>query len=569
MLDRDQDPSAVTPMITPTITPTTWTPPGPGTWNQDRAHLPNAVTPLLQEIYPAAFARGFAETVAPFGVLLDTVSMEFVNGFPYAQPIPFDAPGPEGPRSMDYIVAEVGRRSAVAEQAFEKRIWRDTLRLWDDEIKPQSIARHLTLSSVELSALDTEGLRSHLDECIKHLGAMWFQHHRFNLMTMVPVGDFVLHASAWTDRPPSPLFAVFDGWSPVSSIMNPEIEPAVRALKANLDAQELLNGDRPAAQRLTELRSLVPEVDEYVRSVGYRIAAGFDLTNPTVIERPDIVLGRLFAAIAHDTDGSKARAEALAQELRAAVPEEHRADFDEKLHEARMMYRLRDERGLYSDASAVGILRLALIELGRRLHDEKRINFMYDTLDLTASEIDALLDGASSPTAEQLSARVALRKARSAAGAPHSLGPDATPPPPLDQLPAPLARVMGAFGFVLSGVSGQIATPSDDVDTVIGIGGSAGIYEGPARIVRNFDDLLTLEDGDVLVTTATGESFNSFLHVVGAIVTDHGSFASHAAIMGREMGFPTVVGTHNGTRRIPNGALVRVDGSTGTVTILG
>ena len=234
-----------------------------------------------------------------------------------------------------------------------------------------------------------------------------------------------------------------------------------------------------------------------------------------------------------------------------------------------MMYRLRDERGLYSDASAVGILRLALIELGRRLHEEVRINFMYDTLDLTAGEINALLDGASSPTAEELSARVALRKSRSAAGAPHALGPDATPPPPLDQLPAPLARVMGAFGFVLSGVSGQIATPSDDVATVIGIGGSAGIYEGPARIVRNFDDLLTLEDGDVLVTTATGESFNSFLHVVGAIVTDHGSFASHAAIMGREMGFPAVVGTHNGTRRIPNGALVRVDGSTGTVTILG
>ena len=72
---------------------------------------------------------------------------------------------------------------------------------------------------------------------------------------------------------------------------------------------------------------------------------------------------------------------------------------------------------------------------------------------------------------------------------------------------------------------------------------------------------------DVLVTTATGESFNSFLHMVGAIVTDYGSFASHAAIMGREMGFPTVVGTVDGTSRIPNGAKVRVDGGAGVVVL--
>jgi pyruvate,water dikinase len=86
--------------------------------------------------------------------------------------------------------------------------------------------------------------------------------------------------------------------------------------------------------------------------------------------------------------------------------------------------------------------------------------------------------------------------------------------------------------------------------------------------VRNFDELLLLDDGEVLVTTATGESFNAFLHLCGAIVTDHGSFASHAAIMGREMGIPAVVGCVNATKRIPAGARVRVDGSAGTVTIL-
>jgi len=210
-----------------------------------------------------------------------------------------------------------------------------------------------------------------------------------------------------------------------------------------------------------------------------------------------------------------------------------------------------------------------LIELGTRLFKRGRIGFKYDTLDLRGAEIDEILSGSPSPTAEELAARVASRKAASKIGAPPLLGPPPPPPPPVDALPPPLARVMSALGFVISGVTGEAPAPAGDERLVMGIGGSAGVYVGPARIVRNFDDLMELVDGEVLVTSATGESFNSFLHVVGAIVTDHGSFASHAAIMGREMGFPAVVGTVDGTRRIPNGALVRVDGKAGTVEIVG
>jgi len=550
------------------MTDDTWTAPGPGPWRQDRAHLPNAVTALLQGAYPDGFARGFGEAFAQYGVLLDTMRLVFVRGFPYIQPVPFDAPGPNGPRTHDEIVGEIGRRTDVAAAAFGQRIWRESMRFWDDEVKPAAIARHRELASADLGSLDTEALRAHLHQCIGHLGAMWYQHHRFNAAALVPVGDFVLHAAAWTQKPPTTMFPVFDGFSPVSSVLPPEMVPVIKALQGDPGARALLEGDAPAADRLAELRVRVPEVDTYLHQVGFRIAAGFDLTNPTIGERPDIVLGRLRTALAHDTDHARERAEDLADDLRAAVPAEHRAAFDDLLAEARFVYRLRDERGLYSDSAAVGLMRLALIELGRRLHEQGRIGFMYDTLDLTAAEIDAILDGSPSPTAGELAERVAIRKAASAAGAPPLLGPEPPPPPPLDQLPPPLARVMSALGFVIEGVLGEAEAPAGDANIVIGIAGSSGTFEGPARIVRNFDDLLDLTDGDVLITSATGESFNSFLHLVGAIVTDHGSFASHAAIMGREMGFPTVVGTVDATRRIPNGARVRVDGGTGVVVLI-
>jgi pyruvate,water dikinase len=550
-------------------TEVTWEPPGPGPWHQERAHLPAAVTALMQEVVPGAFAVGFAEAFAPFGVLLDSVHVAFVNGFAYMQPQPFDVPGPDGPKTPEQLGAEIGRRTGLAAEAFERRIWREGVRRWDEETKPAALARHRALADVDLAALTDDELRLHLHTCIDHLRAMWAQHHRHNGFAMIPVGDFVLHAVAWTGRDPVPMFAVFDGWSPVSSVLPPELEPVVEVLRSDPEARAVLDAGLEPADCLDALRSRVPALDGYLRDVGVRIAAGFDLTNPTARERPDIVIGRIRSALDHDPSRSRDRADAMAAELREATPAEHRAEFDDLLAEARFVYRLRDERGLYSDATAAGLLRLGLVELGRRLHERGRIGFPYDTLDVRSGEIDDLLGGADTPTAAELAARVARRKALSATGAPSDLGPPAPPPPPLEALPPPLQRVMAAVGFAFAGVGGGVEAPVGDASLVVGVAGSAGSYEGRARIVRNFDELMTLEDGDVLVTSATGESFNAFLHMVGAIVTDHGGFASHAAIMGREMGFPAVVGTLDATQRIPNGVIVQVDGAAGTVTILG
>jgi len=552
-----------------TVAAVEWEPPGPGPWMQDRAHLPSAVTPLMQSSYPPGMQRGFTETLAPWGALLDGMNVVYVNGFSYMQPVPFDAPGPDGAKSPEQLGAEIGRRTGLAAAAFDQRIWRDSIKLWDDECKPAAIARHRQFADVDLTALDDEGLRDQLHRRIEWVTEMAYQHHRFNAAAMLPMGDFILHAVQWTGRPPVPMFAVYDGWSPVSGMVPPELAPAVDAIENDPEARALLQGDAPAGERLAELRRRIPAVEEYVASSGYRLAAGFDLTNPTIGERPDILLDRIRNSIEHDRDAAKRRADDVAAELRAAVPEEHRDEFDDLLAESRLVYRLRDERGLYSDAAALGLLRLALIELGRRLFEKGRINFMYDTLDLRADEIDAILDGSPKPAADDLSARVAHRKAASAEGAPPLLGPPPPEPPPADHLPPPLARVMSALGFYIDGVLGDVKTPIGDDNVVVGVGGSGGVYEGPARLIRNFDDLFTLQEGDVLVTTATGESFNAFLSLIGAAVTDHGSFASHAAIMGREMGFPAVVGTVDATSRIANGVMVRVDGDAGTVTIIG
>jgi pyruvate,water dikinase len=122
--------------------------------------------------------------------------------------------------------------------------------------------------------------------------------------------------------------------------------------------------------------------------------------------------------------------------------------------------------------------------------------------------------------------------------------------------------------MIIDGILGELDQPSGDDSVIVGIGVTDGIAEGPVRLVQEIDNLLDLEEGEVVVAAATSEAFNSVLHLVAGIVTDHGSHASHAAIVAREMGFPAVVGTVDATSRISTGDRVRIDGAKGEVTVL-
>jgi pyruvate,water dikinase len=546
----------------------TWTAPGPGPWQQDSAHNPVSQSLLMQEVYPAGFNRGFEEAFAGYGMLLDRLAMGVVNGFTYHQPQPFDMPGPDGPPDHDWIVGEIGRRTQVAHDALEGQVWRDAIRRWDAEMKPLAQQRHVELAT-GIGQLDDAALLQRFHDCIEHTEAMVYQHHRMNAHALVPVGEFMLQVSAWTHRPPTSLFAVLDGHSPVSGVSPPEMQAALTGIRANAAAKEQLFSEGAPADVLAQLGVLVPEVADYVTNVHFRLLEGFDVTNPTIGERPASLVGRLRVALGVDHAASLARGDAFAVQLRAEVPEEHRAQFDAMLAEARLVYRLRDERGIYSDVSAVGIMRLVLLEMGSRFTARGRLEDAGLLVDATVGEIDGLFAGADTPTSAELRERAQRRRDLTLAGPPRYLGPPPPAPPDPSHLPPPLGRVMSAVGFTIDGILGQMEHSEGSVSEVVGIPGAPGVYEGRARLVRSIDDLFTLEAGDVLLAPTTGEAFNSMLHVVAAIVTDHGSFASHAAIVSREMGIPSVVGTIDGTKRIPDGAIVRVDGTAGTVTVIG
>ena len=52
------------------------------------------------------------------------------------------------------------------------------------------------------------------------------------------------------------------------------------------------------------------------------------------------------------------------------------------------------------------------------------------------------------------------------------------------------------------------------------------------------------------------------------LIVEKGSVLSHTAIIGRELGIPTIVGVKNATKLIKDGDLIEINGDTGSIEIL-
>jgi rifampicin phosphotransferase len=266
-----------------------------------------------------------------------------------------------------------------------------------------------------------------------------------------------------------------------------------------------------------------------------------------------------------DLEGSDV--EAAVADIRSKVPEQHRAEFDELLGEARLTYRLRDERGVFSDIWASGLMRRAVLEGGRRVAERGQIHEPVHLIDAGFDEMCSLVSDGSGPSADELAARATERTTRAPKAAPRSLGDPPPPPPDGSGLPPDVARLMRATGIALGHLFGSSEAEHDE-QVLRGLAASPGIYEGPARLISGPSEFDRIVTGDVLVTQSTTEAFNILLPLLGAIVTDSGGLLSHSAIVAREYGIPGVVGTREATGRIADGVRVRVDGDAGEVTVV-
>jgi rifampicin phosphotransferase len=532
-------------------------PPGPGGWALDPVHFPRPVTRYWTEMHPEPFKRGTNDFARYYGMLIDGLEMGYVNGFAYntVRPAPDE---------------EIPQRFQRAQEVFEGKLWREQLREWDEVRKPASIAAHREILAVDPDALSDEELGTYLARCRDHHAAMITQHMRFTAAAMIPTGDFLAHVGDWTELPPAELLGLMRGAAPVSAGGSDELERLTTAIGQDSAALELLQSDDDPRQVLAALRSLGGEagsaVSGYLDFVGYRPLDGFDISEPSALELPDALV-RAIRIAAPGRDLQASEVEDRIADVRSKVPEEHRSEFDELLGEARLMYRLRDERGIYSDIWASGLMRRAVLAAGRRLASRGRIHDAEHLVDADVDEMRLLLSDSGGPSADELGARFEYRAAHSAKDAPPALGPPPPPPPDPSGLPPDVARLMRATEIALGSLFGSSEAEHEE-HMLRGLAASQGVYEGPARRASGPSEFGRIVQGDVLVTGATTEAFNILLPLLGAIVTDSGGLLSHSAIVAREYGIPGVVGTREATDRIADGMRVRVDGTAGEVTLL-
>lgn len=555
-----------------------WDPPGQGPWEAESAHFPRPIPYFGREAFRRAFKAGFSAGSARYGLLLSHFETAFVNGFWYQQPAPFGAPpGAAGPppRPVLWLLTRVhpGLRARIRQcaTAFERRLWREDLRRWDEVDRPAAMLRHRELLAVDPAALDDPGLAAHLRDCERHAEDMVELHHRYTVPCILPVGDLIAHVTRWTDETPGSVLALLRGTTPVSKgILAAELDALAAVLRADPAARAALGGADPQAV-IAALEAATGPVGAtaraFFRGVRHR-ALSYEISAKSAGELPELLVGAVRAAVDGPPPTVRDDAAARLAAMRGKVPPPHRATFDALLEEAREINRLRDERGVYTDGFAVGIARRAVLELGRRLVARGRLHDAEDAVDLEIEEACALLAGQLGPSADEVRARVEWRRTTSVADIPPFLGGKPAPPPDPAILPRAARRAAQAVDAVLANLFKEAPETETAPDAVRGLSVNHGVYEGPARIIADASEFGRLQQGDVLVTRATAPYFNVVLPLLGAIVTDRGGQLCHAAIVAREYGIPGIVGTRDATTRIPDGARVRVNGTTGEVQVL-
>src|SRR6266568_267327 len=238
------------------------------------------------------------------------------------------------------------------------------------------------------------------------------------------------------------------------------------------------------------------------------------------------------------------------RELLGGAPDKL-AQFDAALASAALCITAREKTKLMCVLD-LGEIRMAFLELGRRGVEAGLFSGPTDVMMLLAGELDAYLADPAS-FAPVIAERLETFRELYDIDPPFVLTAD---PPTLAEWPRKSRSRPGG------------SAPAAAETVLTGLGGSPGSYTGRSRIITGLDQAGRIEPGDVLVAPFTDAAWTPLFLVAGAVVVDLGAINSHAMVVARELGIPCVVSVQDATSSIPDGALVTVDGTAGTVTIM-
>lgn len=115
------------------------------------------------------------------------------------------------------------------------------------------------------------------------------------------------------------------------------------------------------------------------------------------------------------------------------------------------------------------------------------------------------------------------------------------------------------------GAPPPVVLPPSGGAVMRGLAASPGVVEGKARVLFREDEMDALQPGEILVVHTTDVGWTPLFLVAAGVVAELGGPLSHAAVVAREFGVPSVVNVVGATRAIKMGDRIRVDGDRGIV----
>ena len=328
----------------------------------------------------------------------------------------------------------------------------------------------------------------------------------------------------------------------------------------------------PEARAVIELETTtgfdpIPEgttrraLQSFIELYGDRAVREAELSTPRWKEDPRPVLRMLRAALRTDTErveGTLARAKAQADaEMTRLVPRLNIVEQTIIRHlvaRAQRAARLRERMRAWV-TRVLGMLREAALDADRRLlrREAELLSDWRSLVDsgsplasvrsvffLTIDEVVSALRA----TRTDLAPLVRSRRAELARD-------QARPDPPATFVGAPPPVVL----------------PPSGGSMMRGLAASPGVVEGRARVLVREDEMGALQPGEILVVHTTDVGWTPLFLVAAGVVTELGGPLSHAAVVAREFGVPSVVNVVGATRAIRNGDVLRVDGDRGVVVV--
>ena len=274
------------------------------------------------------------------------------------------------------------------------------------------------------------------------------------------------------------------------------------------------------------------------------------------------------------TESILARRDRLAAEYRALLTsDEDRAGFDQNVELARTVAPLIENHNFYIEHRHHTYFWNKMREIGDRMVEHGLLDDRDDFFYLNRWDVgQALYDmvcswGASGgiPTRQQHWKSMVARRKQII-----EVLRDWDPEPALGPVPPEVNEpfMIMLYGLTTERIQEWLAGGEDGTQVLRGVPASAGMVEGPARVVLSPDQIPSVEEGEIMVCPITAPSWGPVFGRIKATVSDLGGIMSHAAIVSREYGLPAVVGTGRGTKVIRTGDRVRVDGDSGVVTVL-